>query len=92
MVRVKEAGFDTFRIPVTWYRYTSDDGTYTIREDFLQHIREVVTWAREADLFVILNMHHEAWINEPNFAADAEKNRRAADGHVAADCGHLCRL
>ena len=73
MVRVKEAGFDTIRIPVTWYRYTSDDGTYTIREDFLQHIREVVTWAREADLFVILNMHHEAWINEPNFAADAEK-------------------
>ena len=36
MVRVKEAGFDTIRIPVTWYRYTSDDGTYTIREDFLQ--------------------------------------------------------
>lgn len=26
MVRVKEAGFDTIRIPVTWYRYTSDDG------------------------------------------------------------------
>lgn len=73
MVRVKEAGFDTIRIPVTWYRYTSDDGTYTIREDFLQHVREVVEWAREADLFVILNMHHEAWINEPNFAADAEK-------------------
>ena len=73
MVRVKEAGFDTIRIPVTWYRYTSDDGTYTIREDFLQHVREVVEWAREADLFVILNVHHEAWINEPNFAADAEK-------------------
>ena len=73
MVRVKEAGFDTIRIPVTWYRYTSDDGTYTIREDFLHHVREVVEWAREADLFVILNVHHEAWINEPNFAADAEK-------------------
>ena len=73
MVRVKEAGFDTIRIPVTWYRYTSDDGTYTIREDFLQHVHEVVKWAREADLFVILNVHHEAWINEPNFAADAEK-------------------
>ena len=73
MVRVKEAGFDTIRIPVTWYRYTSDDGTYTIREDFLQHVHEVVEWAREADLFVILNVHHEAWINEPNFAADAEK-------------------
>jgi hypothetical protein len=32
---MKAAGFDTIRIPVTWYRYTSDDGTYTIREDFL---------------------------------------------------------
>lgn len=74
MVRVKEAGFDTIRIPVTWYRYTSDDGTYTIREDFMAHVREVVQWAREADLFVILNIHHEAWLNEPNFAADAVKN------------------
>lgn len=63
MVRVKEAGFDTIRIPVTWYRYTSTDGTYTIREDFLAHVKEVVTWAREADLFVILNFHHEEWIN-----------------------------
>ena len=85
MVRVKEAGFDTIRIPVTWYRYTSDDGTYTIREDFLQHVREVVEWAREADLFVILNMHHEAWINEPNFAADAEK----IGEQLTAMCGRL---
>lgn len=68
MQRVKEAGFDTIRIPVTWYRYTSDDGSYTIREDFLQHVREVVQWAREADLFVILNLHHEEWINDPALA------------------------
>lgn len=76
MTRVKEAGFDTIRIPVTWYRYTSDDGAYTIRPDFMAHVREVVQWAREADLFVILNIHHEAWLNEPNFVADAEKNGR----------------
>lgn len=70
MQRVKEAGFDTIRIPVTWYRYTSNDGTYTIREDFLQHVKEVVTWAREADLFVILNLHHEEWVNDPNLATN----------------------
>ncbi|MBQ8202444.1 MAG: cellulase family glycosylhydrolase [Clostridia bacterium] len=61
--RVKEAGFDTIRIPVTWYRYTSKDGSYTINPAFLARVKEVVDYARAQDLYVIINMHHEEWIN-----------------------------
>ncbi len=64
--RVKDAGFTTIRIPVTWYRHTSRDGAYTINPDYLARVKEVVDYARAQDLFVIINFHHEEWINDPH--------------------------
>ena len=61
--RVKEAGFKTIRIPVTWYRQLSKDDTYTINPDFLARVKEVVDMAYDQELFVIINMHHEDWLN-----------------------------
>lgn len=61
--KVKEAGFKTIRIPVTWYRQLSKDGTYTINAAFLARVKEVVDMAYAEGLFVIINMHHEAWLN-----------------------------
>lgn len=61
--RVKDAGFKTIRIPVTWYRQLSKDGQFTINPAFMARIKEVVDMARDEGLFVILNMHHEEWLN-----------------------------
>ena len=61
--KVKEAGFSTIRIPVTWYRQLSKDGTYTIKPEFLARVKEVVDMAFVEGLFVIINMHHEEWLN-----------------------------
>lgn len=69
---VKEAGFTTIRIPVTWYRHFSDDGTYTIDQAFLDRIKTIVDYAYEEDLFVILNVHHEEWVNVPELAENYE--------------------
>ena len=71
--RVKEAGFTTIRIPVTWYRHTSTDGTYTINPDFLNRVKEVVDYAYAQDMYVILNMHHEEWINIATLDKDYEQ-------------------
>lgn len=57
------AGFKTIRVPVTWNRELSKDGSYTIRPEFLERVREVVDYCYENDLFVIINCHHESWIN-----------------------------
>ncbi len=61
--KVKEAGFQTIRIPVTWYRQLSTDGTYNIKPEFLARVKEVVDMAYAEGLYVIINMHHEEWLN-----------------------------
>ena len=72
--KVKEAGFKTIRIPVTWYRQLSKDGAYTINAAFLARVKEVVDWAYAEGLFVIINVHHEdTWLNVKNLDTDHEK-------------------
>ena len=71
--RVKAAGFTTIRIPVTWYRHVADDGQYTINPAFMNRIKEVVDLAYAEGMYVILNMHHEAWLNTSTLDKDYEK-------------------
>lgn len=71
--RIKDAGFDTVRIPITWYRHVSKDGTYTIDPAFMARVKEVVDYAYACDLYVIINMHHEAWINVSTLDKDYEQ-------------------
>ncbi len=62
----KDAGFDTVRIPITWYRaFTGEEG-YKISEDYFARIKEVVDWCYDNEMFVIINMHHENWLNNEN--------------------------
>lgn len=70
--RVKEAGFNCIRIPISWYRHVSDDGTFTIDPAFMARIREVVDYAYGLDLYIIINMHHEEWLNTPTLDKDYE--------------------
>lgn len=71
---VKAKGFNTIRIPTTWYTEvttTTDEngGTvYTINEDWLARVKEIVDYAYSSGMFVILNLHHESWINRADFA------------------------
>ena len=60
---VKEGGFNVIRIPVTWAQEIDKSNNFKIREDFLARVKEVVDWCCEEDLFVILNVHHESWLN-----------------------------
>ena len=60
---IADAGFTSVRLPITWYTYVSNDGTYTIKEEYLKRIREVVDYCYDRDLFVIMNLHHEKWLN-----------------------------
>lgn len=61
---VSEAGFKTVRIPLSWVDAVSVTGdTYTINNDrfaaLLARAKEVVDWARDYDLFVIINIQHD---------------------------------
>lgn len=61
---VKAAGFKTIRIPVTWDLHISKSEDYKIDDAFMARINEIVDYAYENDLFVIINLHHEPWVND----------------------------
>ncbi len=69
--RIADAGFTCVRIPITWYRHT--DADFTINPSFLARIKEVVDLCYEHDLYIIINMHHEEWLNKPELATEYEK-------------------
>lgn len=55
---LKTAGFETIRIPVSWHNHLSGDN-YTISDTWLKRIKEVVDYAIENNMHVILNIHHD---------------------------------
>ncbi|MCL1832148.1 MAG: glycoside hydrolase family 5 protein [Oscillospiraceae bacterium] len=60
--RVKDAGFNAVRIPVTWYEMASGAPDYTIREDWMNHVQSIVDMAVNGGMYVILNTHHDEFV------------------------------
>ena len=55
---MKDAGFDTLRIPVAWTNgMLFENGDYTIDERLMNRVEEVVNYALDADMYVIINDH-----------------------------------
>ena len=55
---MKAAGFDTLRIPVAWTNGMNfESGDYTIDERLMDRVDQIVTWALDADMYVIVNDH-----------------------------------
>ncbi|MBD5159208.1 MAG: cellulase family glycosylhydrolase [Ruminococcus sp.] len=62
---VKAKGFNTVRLPTTWYNHLDASGK--IDPAWMARVREVVDYCYKNDMYVILNIHHEEWINRPDF-------------------------
>ena len=58
---VKAKGFNTVRVPTTWFQHLNDDGK--IDEAWMARVREVVDYGIKNDMYIILNLHHENWVN-----------------------------
>lgn len=59
MQGVKDAGFNAVRIPTTWERQMDENNV--INAEWLARVKEIVDYAYDLDMYVILNMHHEEW-------------------------------
>lgn len=55
---VKDAGFNTIRIPVSWHNHVSGDD-HKIDEAWLNRVQEVVDYAVSNNLYIIINIHHD---------------------------------
>ncbi len=80
---VKRAGFTSVRIPVSWLKMIGPAPEYKIDETWLNRVYEVVGYAHNADLNVIVNTHHDEnhgvnndyqWLDIKNAANNATLN------------------
>lgn len=63
---VAAAGFKSVRIPVSWNQYADDQGN--ISAAFMTRVTEVVNYARNAGLYVIINEHADGDWLQPTYA------------------------
>ena len=56
---LKNYGYTTIRLPVTWAEYIGPGPDFKIEEERMSRVVEVVNWLLDEELFVILNLHHD---------------------------------
>ena len=78
--KVKAAGFNAVRIPVTWRQHIGDASTgYKVVEAWMNRVKEVVDLAVQDDFYIILNVHHDVgaegwlWATEDSVKENTEK-------------------
>lgn len=55
---IKEAGFDTIRVPIRWSAHAIEEPPYTIDETFFERVDWVIDSGLSKGLNVVINMHH----------------------------------
>ena len=76
---MKDCGFDSLRVPVAWTNAMSyyEDGNYDIDPAYLDRVEEIVNYAINSDMYVIINDHWDGgWWGR--FGAEDESMRTAA--------------
>ena len=76
---VKEAGFNAIRIPIRWQCHITNPIAMSIDKAWMARIKEVVGWCLNNDLKVIINTHHEKWLEgRPTNQYKDENNQKLA--------------
>lgn len=82
---VNNAGFNTIRIPTTWYQhlsYNASTDEYEIEPTWMEYVKQTVDWAYERDMFIILNVHHEDFVNQAQFTDETLKDASKKLGDI----------
>ena len=73
---VADAGFNAIRIPVRWTEQLSDAQNMVVKDSWLARVKEVVDWALAENMYVIINTHHEAWLDRNPFYSKQQENNQ----------------
>jgi len=57
---LKTAGFNAIRLPVSWEK--AADANYNIRADWMARVVEIVNYAVDNDMYIIINTHHDEYV------------------------------
>ena len=76
---VKDAGFTAVSIPIRWQCNINNPMAMSIDKAWMARIKEVVGWCLSNDLKVIINTHHEKWLEgRPTNQYKEENNQKLA--------------
>ncbi len=76
---IKNQGFNTIRIPVSWAEHVGSAPNYTINAAWMNRVQEVVDYAMSANMYVLLDTHHEtSWLKPQSSTLDASKKQLTA--------------
>jgi endoglucanase len=86
---VQAAGFTTMRIPVTWTDHIGPGPAYTIDPAWMAKVKQVATWANDAGMYAIVNIHHDSdgqWIlfNDPGSNTLSAANQAQINAEISA--------
>lgn len=77
---MKAAGFDSLRVPVAWTNAMAyETGDYTIDELYLNRVEEIINYAIDADMYVIINDHWDGGWWGMFGSASEETQKQAMD-------------
>ena len=83
---VHAAGFNTLRLPVSWHNHV-DKESFEISKKWLDRVQEVVDWAIEDGMYVILNTHHDV---DSKFYYPSSEHYETSEKYVKAIWTQLC--
>ncbi|WP_297946221.1 cellulase family glycosylhydrolase [uncultured Fibrobacter sp.] len=86
---IKEAGFNSIRLPVRWQR-NSNYETHTVDPEILAGVKEDVTLAINEGLVVLLDFHHYVELN--SFGGGAHRGKSDTIALFQAEKEHFVRL
>jgi endoglucanase len=72
---VKAAGFKTIRLPVAWSQF-SDETNFVIKTAWMDRVEQVVNYALNNDMYVVMNIHWDGGWMQPTYARQAYVNNR----------------
>ncbi len=72
--KIKELGFNTIRIPVSWGKHT--DENFKIDKDWIRRVQDIVDYAMDNDMYVIINSHHDNDFYYPTITNDEEQGEK----------------
>ena len=55
---LKNLGIKSIRIPISWHNHLADNN-YTIDSDWMKRVKQIVDWAYDEGMYVIINIHHD---------------------------------
>ena len=71
---ILEMRLSAIRIPIRWQCHITNAQAMSIDKAWIARIKEVVGWCLDNDLKVIINAHHEKWLESLPYYANQDEN------------------